>query len=86
MFHRGLPLRGLFLRVFFRHVMADHAAAHRADYGMMSRVMAGNAAHDRAFQTACGVGRSGGRERKRSEDGSQCDSMMMFHGVPGWYA
>ncbi len=51
-----IVLRGALFSAFFsRHVMADDAAADRAHDGMVARIVAGDAAHDRAFHAAFGV-------------------------------
>ena len=51
--------RSLLLRLFVGEVMADDAAADRADDPVMAGVMAGDAADHRALQTALGLSGSG---------------------------
>ena len=47
-----LALSSFFLRVLGRHVMADDATAHRAQYGVMAGKVTGNAADGSALQTS----------------------------------
>jgi hypothetical protein len=75
---RGVALRGQLGRMLFRKMVAHDAATDRADHRVMSRVVTGNAADDRAFQAACGMGGSGGAE---GESGSEQGGLniALFH-------
>lgn len=53
-----LTLRGLLLGVLFGKVPTDHAAADRANYGVVPRVMPSDPAYHRALEAACGVWRA----------------------------
>ena len=64
----------LLFALFTGHVMADYAAANRAEHAVMGH-MAGDAADNRAFETALGFDR--GRRQKRGqrqpEGSGQCE-------------
>ena len=72
-----LALRGQLVRVLFRKMTAHDAAADRADYRVMARVVAGDAAHQRALETPLGLGggRRGGGRQRQSGGGENC----VFH-------
>jgi hypothetical protein len=55
---RCLVLSSVLLGVLLRHVSSHHAATDRSDDGVVSRVMPGDPAYDRAFEAAGGVCRS----------------------------
>lgn len=73
--HLRLLLSGL-LRMLLGDVAADDAAAHRANYRVMPGIVAGDAAHHRAFQTPGGVRGANGCQRQRDAQqdsfGSTC--------------
>jgi hypothetical protein len=46
----------LFLLVLFRQTAAENAAGHRADNGVMTRVMAGDTADHRSFDAPFRIG------------------------------
>lgn len=58
----GLTLRGPFLRMLRGNVMSDDAAADCTHDRMMARIVAGDTAHDGAFQAAGGICCSGCRQ------------------------
>jgi hypothetical protein len=58
-------LLGLLLRVLFGKMAADQTTAYCANHGVMSGVMTGDPADDRALDTTGRVGRSDGGERQR---------------------
>lgn len=72
-----LGLLGL-LRVLFGQMPADHAAAHRPHYRVMSSVMTGDTAHHRAFDTTRRIGVADGGERQRGADEGEPDATC-FH-------
>ena len=76
-------LRRRLFRLFVRHVMADDAAANRAHNSVMTGIVAGDAADDRAFQAALrlsGSGPHGGsRDQGEHHGGDRCKS---HNGVP----
>lgn len=82
MFCSSLALRGLFFGVFFREMTPDHAAADRTHDGVMARVMSGHAAHDRAFDTAGGVGGSGSGQPDESGRDEQGITVIELHCLP----
>lgn len=59
----GLTLRGLFVGVLFRKMPPDDATAHRANHGVMARVVSRDAANHGAFDAA--------RRMRRSADGKK---------------
>lgn len=75
---RGLALCGQLRRMLFGKMVAHDAAADRAGHRMMSRVVTGNTADHRAFQTAGGTCGSGGAECERGGEQGGLDSAL-FH-------
>jgi hypothetical protein len=53
-----LTLSGLLLSVLLRQVSADHAATDRTNDRMVSSIVTGHTANDRAFEAASSVCRS----------------------------
>jgi hypothetical protein len=54
----SLGFRGFFLARLDSHVVADRAAGHGTEHGMVMRVMASHGTHNGAFETtgACRAG------------------------------
>jgi hypothetical protein len=63
-------LLGLLLRVLFGKVPADEATANGSNHGVMSGVMTGDTADDRALDA---TGRVGGSDRGERQRGAQED-------------
>src|ERR1700722_4370359 len=76
-------LRRRLFRLFVRHVMADDAAANRAHNAVMTGIVAGDAADDRAFHAALRLSRGGphggSRDQGEHHGGDCCKS---HNGVP----
>ncbi|MGF7129539.1 hypothetical protein P3T40_001006 [Paraburkholderia sp. EB58] len=66
----GRLLLGLLLRVLFGKVPADEATANGSNHGVMSGVMTGDTADDRALDA---TGRVGGSDRGERQRGAQED-------------
>lgn len=75
---RGVALRGQLGRMLFRKMVAHDAATDCADHRVMSRVVTGNTADDRAFQTTGGMGGGGGAECESGGEQGSLD-IALFH-------
>ena len=68
--HRRLPLGSFLLRVLLRKVTSHEATAYRADDRVMSRVVTGDTADDRALEA---TGSVRGSDRGERQHGTQQD-------------
>jgi hypothetical protein len=75
----GITLRGAFFGLLLCHVMADDTAANRAHHGVVARVVASHAAHDRALHAARGVSAAGSYQSERGGGNGKTQAVIQFH-------